>query len=153
MFQQFTVVDYSYIQRRYQLLGVIGKGRDFIYDLSSTISLVRERSTTFKDESSVDDGKGKTFSLQVYNSLPIDIYKKKVSQLQLAMSEYITNLTPRIVLLGQKRVNDGTFDLYVIYDVDKLTEKTLEQDLKSRVTDEKATEHKYFDEKEAKELL
>lgn len=69
------------------------------------------------------------------------------------MSEYITNLTPRIVLLGQKRVNDGTFDLYVIYDVDKLTEKTLEQDLRSRVIDDKATEHKFFDEKEAKELL
>jgi hypothetical protein len=46
---------------------------------SSTINLVRERSKTFKDDDNADDGKGKTYALQVYNALPVDIFKKKVN--------------------------------------------------------------------------
>ena len=34
------------------------------------------------------------------------------------MTEYITNLHTRIVLIGKKKINAGTFDLLVLYDVD-----------------------------------
>lgn len=63
MYQSNCVIDSSYIHRRYQVLGVIGKGRDFIFDITSTINLVRERSETFKEDNNVDDGSGKIFAL------------------------------------------------------------------------------------------
>jgi hypothetical protein len=63
------------------------------------------------------------------------------------MTEWVTNLHTRIVLLGQKKINDGTFDLYVIYDVDKLVDKSLYTEIHSR-KDEKA-EFKLFEEKDA----
>lgn len=151
MFQSYSLVDSSYIHRRYQQLGVIGKGRDFIFEISSTIISVRERSKTFKEEDNEDDGKGKEAVLQVYNALPVDIFKKKVNQLLTAMTEYVTNLTTRILLLGQKKINEGTFDLYVIYDTDKLMDNTLYIDMKTKKASKE--DFKLFEEKDAKELL
>jgi len=67
------------------------------------------------------------------------------------MSEWVTNLTTRIVLLGQKKINEGTFDLYVIYDIDKLMEHSLFTEMETRK--EAKEEIKMFEEKDAKELL
>jgi hypothetical protein len=51
------------------------------------------------------------------------------------MTEWVTNLHTRIVLLGHKKINEGTYDLYVVYDIDKLTTKTLYTELKERKND------------------
>jgi hypothetical protein len=43
---------------------VVGKGRDFIFDFSSTLNLVRERKVCLKEEEGqVDDGTGKVLVL------------------------------------------------------------------------------------------
>lgn len=67
------------------------------------------------------------------------------------MTEYVTNYGTRIIMLGNRKINKGSYDLYAVYDVDELLEKTLENEINERKKKEDAKS--VFTEEEAKKLL
>ena len=44
------VVDAFYINKQYEQEGIIGKGKDFVHGISSTIYLVRDRKDSDKEK-------------------------------------------------------------------------------------------------------
>jgi len=63
------VVDASYILKKYNQIGVLGKGRDFVHSLSSQIYLMKKKNQK-KDKN--------LYALQIYENLGQEIYKIKV---------------------------------------------------------------------------
>lgn len=151
MFLRSSVVDASYVHRKYQQLGIIGKGKDYTLDITSSIYLLKERKKIVGLLDDEENPNEKKFALQVYHNLSPDFYRKKVQQLQMAMTEHVTNYATRIILLANRKINKGSYDLHVVYDVDDLLDKTLENEINDRKAQEDAKQ--IFSEEEAKKLL
>ncbi|CAD8113039.1 unnamed protein product [Paramecium sonneborni] len=118
MLQQYNsiVVDASYINKNYTQESVIGKGRDFYLGISSICYTM----SNTKD--------GQKYILQIYENLGHDIFRAKVLQLQRAMLECVNENNTRIVLIGEKELNDKQSDLYVLYRLNELKKRLDQED-------------------------
>ncbi|CAD8108501.1 unnamed protein product [Paramecium sonneborni] len=113
MLQQYDslVVDASFIHKNYTQMSVIGKGRDFYLGITSISYLMQHQK---------EQGR---YILQVYENLGHDLFRTKVLQLQRVMLQCVNDVNTRIILIAEKQLNDKQSDLYVLYQLDELSER------------------------------
>ncbi|CAD8203824.1 unnamed protein product [Paramecium pentaurelia] len=127
MLQQYNslVVDASFINKNFVQVSVIGKGHDFYLGISSISYLMHHKK---------EQGR---YILQIYENLGYDLFRTKVMQLQKAMLECVNDVNTRIILLAEKQLNDKQSDLYVLYQLNELTQRL---DQQKQLTSEQAQE-------------
>ncbi|EGR33539.1 hypothetical protein IMG5_049990 [Ichthyophthirius multifiliis] len=116
MQQQKTqlLIDHEIISRRYKHVGVLGKGRDFMYEVPSVIHMMQDK---FNEKKVI---------MQIFPALNEEILKMKLYQLkQSNFDNYISNWI-RIIGYTTKKQNKSTSDLIILYQVDGIIGPTLE---------------------------
>lgn len=129
-------VDFDVIRKLYTHQGILGKGRDFVYDLPCEIHLMMDKISQ------------KKVAMQTFNSLTTDILKKKMLQLAKANLEFYVSNQCRMLFFSSKKISEDMHSLSVVYDIHGIVGQSLENVITARKKD-----GKFFSEDEVLDVI
>ncbi|CAK66243.1 unnamed protein product (macronuclear) [Paramecium tetraurelia] len=136
MNQQSLLVEKNLIYRLFEKDNIIGKGKDLIHGISSSIYKLKKNNHVTSDF----NGEWGWHALQIYENLNLEVFETKVIQLQKAMTTHLNPYSTRIILIGKEQVHQQQFNLHVVYEFGSVNDdfKSM-RDQKEGLDDEEAT--------------
>ena len=115
------LVPYKFLVDNYTHLGIIGKGRDTLFDTQCTVNVFQEKAGE------------KKFAMQIYHNIQTDLFQKKLDKLAMFMTQNCSPYTLKPLLLSFKNYDDKSFELIVLYEGEGVEfDKSLDEEIKEK---------------------
>lgn len=130
------VVDASYINKKFDQIGTLGKGKDILLGIPSSIFLLERKPS--KKKKNKEEG---LYALQIYENLGPENFEFKVNQLQKAMINHVNSFNTRVIMLAKQEPVPNKIDLYVLFEMGSFNQDNLTTlaDWEDALDEEKAT--------------
>ena len=125
-------VDHDVLRRKYNHQCILSKGKDLYFDHPCLNHLV----------CNILDNKKR--GLQIFSSLPQELYSKKVEQISKAAYNYFVPTNTRILSFSTRKNEDRSYDLFILYDIDGYDVSLFEQISKQKQENKTYQENELF---------